>query len=54
MASGPKELSVNQKAIEILDEISQPVVVVARVGLYCTGKSYLMNHLVGQNVCEQC
>lgn len=42
-------LSVNQKAIEILDKISQPVVVVAIVGLYRTGKSYLMNCLAGQN-----
>lgn len=44
-----ERLSVNQKAIEILDKISQPVVVVAIVGLYRTGKSYLMNCLAGQN-----
>uniref|UniRef100_A0A8C8TBV4 GB1/RHD3-type G domain-containing protein n=1 Tax=Peromyscus maniculatus bairdii TaxID=230844 RepID=A0A8C8TBV4_PERMB len=44
-----EQLSVNQKAIEILDTISQPVVVVAIVGLYRTGKSYLMNRLAGQN-----
>ncbi|KAK7816464.1 hypothetical protein U0070_007881, partial [Myodes glareolus] len=43
------QLSVNQKAIEILDNIFQPVVVVAIVGLYRTGKSYLMNRLAGQN-----
>ncbi|XP_028638193.1 guanylate-binding protein 6-like [Grammomys surdaster] len=43
------QLSVNRKAIEILDKISQPVVVVAIVGLYRTGKSYLMNCLAGQN-----
>uniref|UniRef100_A0A8C4MX08 Guanylate binding protein family member 6 n=1 Tax=Equus asinus asinus TaxID=83772 RepID=A0A8C4MX08_EQUAS len=62
MASGPnmmapiclvennnEQLSVNQKAIEILGKISQPVVVVAIVGLYRTGKSYLMNRLAGQN-----
>ncbi|XP_036774263.2 guanylate-binding protein 6 isoform X1 [Manis pentadactyla] len=62
MASGPnmtvpiclvennhEQLSVNQRAIEILDKISQPVVVVAIVGLYRTGKSYLMNRLAGQN-----
>ncbi|XP_060058004.1 guanylate-binding protein 6-like isoform X2 [Erinaceus europaeus] len=42
-------LSVNQKAIQILEKISQPVVVVAIVGLYRTGKSYLMNRLGGQN-----
>ncbi|ELK25469.1 Guanylate-binding protein 6 [Myotis davidii] len=33
----------------ILDNISQPVVVVAIAGLYRTGKSYLMNLLAGQN-----
>ncbi|XP_052055422.1 guanylate-binding protein 6-like isoform X2 [Apodemus sylvaticus] len=44
-----EQLTVNQKAIEILDRISQPVVVVAIVGLYRTGKSYLMNCLAGQN-----
>ncbi|XP_036302744.1 guanylate-binding protein 6 isoform X3 [Pipistrellus kuhlii] len=44
-----ERLSVNQKALEILDQISQPVVVVAIVGLYRTGKSYLMNRLAGQN-----
>ncbi|CAO2639094.1 Guanylate-binding protein 6, partial [Lemmus lemmus] len=62
MASGPKmmapiclvenhneQLSVNQRALEILNKISQPVVVVAIVGLYRTGKSYLMNRLAGQN-----
>ncbi|XP_069452979.1 guanylate-binding protein 6-like isoform X4 [Ovis canadensis] len=42
-------LSVNQKALQILETISQPVVVVAIVGLYRTGKSYLMNRLAGQN-----
>ncbi|XP_045055470.2 guanylate-binding protein 6 isoform X1 [Desmodus rotundus] len=44
-----EQLSVNQEALEILDQISQPVVVVAIVGLYRTGKSYLMNRLAGQN-----
>ncbi|XP_057569679.1 guanylate-binding protein 6 [Hippopotamus amphibius kiboko] len=42
-------LSVNQKALQILEKISQPVVVVAIVGLYRTGKSYLMNRLTGRN-----
>uniref|UniRef100_A0A8C3WV75 GB1/RHD3-type G domain-containing protein n=1 Tax=Catagonus wagneri TaxID=51154 RepID=A0A8C3WV75_9CETA len=42
-------LSVNQKALQILEKISQPVVVVAIAGLYRTGKSYLMNRLAGQN-----
>ncbi|XP_012998587.1 guanylate-binding protein 3-like isoform X1 [Cavia porcellus] len=44
-----EQLAVNSKAIRILDKISQPVVVVAIVGLYRTGKSYLMNRLAGQN-----
>ncbi|KAL7884481.1 hypothetical protein AOLI_G00072510 [Acnodon oligacanthus] len=37
-----------QEAIDILDQITQPVVVVAMVGLYRTGKSYLMNRLAGK------
>ncbi|XP_054577301.1 guanylate-binding protein 6-like [Eptesicus fuscus] len=44
-----EQLSVNQEALEILDQISQPVVVVAIAGLYRTGKSYLMNRLAGEN-----
>nr|XP_021503123.1 guanylate-binding protein 6-like [Meriones unguiculatus] len=44
-----EQLLVNRKAMEILDDISEPVVVVAVVGLYRTGKSYLMNCLAGQN-----
>ncbi|XP_035293485.1 guanylate-binding protein 4-like [Cricetulus griseus] len=42
------QLIPNQKALEILSEITQPVVVVAIVGLYRTGKSYLMNKLAGK------
>ncbi|KAM8789916.1 guanylate-binding protein 6-like [Rhynchonycteris naso] len=58
MASGPimlvpmclvenknEQMSVNKKALKILYKISQQVVVVAIVGLYRTGKSYLMNCL---------
>lgn len=41
------KLAVNAKAIDILSRISQPVVVVSIVGLYRTGKSYLMNKLAG-------
>ncbi|XP_063481411.1 guanylate-binding protein 4 isoform X1 [Symphalangus syndactylus] len=44
-----EQLTVNSKALEILDKISQPVVVVAIVGLYRTGKSYLMNRLAGKS-----
>lgn len=43
------QLTVNLKALGILDKISQPLVVVAIVGLYRTGKSYLMNRLAGKN-----
>eukprot|EP00073_Rattus_norvegicus_P021690 XP_006233487.1 PREDICTED: guanylate-binding protein 1 [Rattus norvegicus] len=42
------QLRANQKALEILSAITQPVVVVAIVGLYRTGKSYLMNKLAGK------
>ncbi|XP_052035065.1 guanylate-binding protein 7-like isoform X2 [Apodemus sylvaticus] len=44
-----EELRVNPEAVNILERITQPVVVVAIVGLYRTGKSYLMNRLAGQN-----
>ncbi|XP_038600918.1 guanylate-binding protein 1-like [Tachyglossus aculeatus] len=46
--SSSGQLVVNPKALDILSGISQPVVVVAIVGLYRTGKSYLMNKLAGQ------
>ncbi|XP_069496997.1 guanylate-binding protein 1-like [Ambystoma mexicanum] len=42
------ELRVRQEALEILSNITQPVVVVAVVGLYRTGKSFLMNKLAGK------
>ncbi|XP_075763226.1 guanylate-binding protein 1-like [Pelodiscus sinensis] len=41
-------LQVNPEAVKILEAIAQPVVVVAIVGLYRTGKSYLMNALAGE------
>ncbi|XP_036418334.1 guanylate-binding protein 1-like isoform X5 [Colossoma macropomum] len=41
-------LHVNTGAIEYLYGINQPVVVVSVVGLYRTGKSYLMNRLAGK------
>ncbi|XP_069840792.1 guanylate-binding protein 1-like [Dendropsophus ebraccatus] len=40
-------IQVNASAIADLSQIRQPVVVVAIVGLYRTGKSYLMNKLAG-------
>ncbi|XP_003513476.2 guanylate-binding protein 1 [Cricetulus griseus] len=42
------QLIANQEALGILSDITQPVVVVAIVGLYRTGKSYLMNKLAGK------
>ncbi|XP_056603484.1 guanylate-binding protein 6-like [Triplophysa dalaica] len=41
-------LCVQESALQILQKIEQPVVVVAVVGLYRTGKSYLMNRLAGK------
>lgn len=49
-----EQLTVNPEALEILNNISQPVVVVAIAGLSRTGKSYLMNRLAGQNHGECC
>ncbi|XP_052035071.1 guanylate-binding protein 5-like isoform X2 [Apodemus sylvaticus] len=43
-----EHLMTNQEALRILSAITQPVVVVAIVGLYRTGKSYLMNKLAGK------
>ncbi|KAM7097855.1 uncharacterized protein WM277_023603 isoform 5-T5 [Molossus nigricans] len=45
-----QQMSVNQRALKILYKISQPVVVVAIVGVYRTGKSYLMNCLAGEKL----
>uniref|UniRef100_A0A672JYH1 GB1/RHD3-type G domain-containing protein n=1 Tax=Sinocyclocheilus grahami TaxID=75366 RepID=A0A672JYH1_SINGR len=42
------KLRVQQSALQMLQQIQQPVVVVAVVGLYRTGKSYLMNRLAGK------
>uniref|UniRef100_A0A8D2HVP3 GB1/RHD3-type G domain-containing protein n=1 Tax=Urocitellus parryii TaxID=9999 RepID=A0A8D2HVP3_UROPR len=47
-----EQLTVNSEALRILENICQPLVVVAIVGTYRTGKSYLMNHLAGQNYGE--
>ncbi|XP_036046537.1 guanylate-binding protein 4 [Onychomys torridus] len=44
-----EQLALNPEALRILEKISQPLVVVAIVGLYRTGKSYLLNRLAGQN-----
>lgn len=43
------KLVINPEALKILSAISEPLVVVAIVGLYRTGKSYLMNKLAGKN-----
>ncbi|KAI1886336.1 hypothetical protein AGOR_G00212950 [Albula goreensis] len=42
------KLTVCPGALTILQDINQPVVVVGVVGLYRTGKSYLMNKLAGK------
>ncbi|XP_044846752.1 guanylate-binding protein 1-like [Mauremys mutica] len=42
------QLEVTEEALGILGGVAQPVVVVAIVGLYRTGKSYLMNSLAGK------
>uniref|UniRef100_A0A672T7S9 Guanylate-binding protein 1-like n=1 Tax=Sinocyclocheilus grahami TaxID=75366 RepID=A0A672T7S9_SINGR len=42
------KLHMKKEAKAILDGINEPVVVVSVVGLYRTGKSYLMNRLAGQ------
>ncbi|KAM8962487.1 guanylate-binding protein 1-like [Pelodytes ibericus] len=44
------KLIANPRALEILSQIMQPVVVVGIVGLYRTGKSYLMNKLAGVQI----
>ncbi|XP_065429998.1 guanylate-binding protein 2-like isoform X4 [Chrysemys picta bellii] len=43
------ELQLNQRALALLQSVSQPVVVVAIAGLYRTGKSYLLNRLAGKD-----
>ncbi|KAK7159589.1 hypothetical protein R3I94_005819 [Phoxinus phoxinus] len=42
------KLCVRKQAKDILDGIKEPVVVVSVVGLYRTGKSYIMNRLAGE------
>ncbi|XP_030640722.1 guanylate-binding protein 1-like [Chanos chanos] len=42
-------MCVRREALKILEQITQPVVVVAVVGLYRTGKSFLMNRLAGKH-----
>jgi hypothetical protein len=44
-----EQLMLNSEALRFLEKTSQLLVVVAIVGLCHTGKSYLMNHLAGQN-----
>ncbi len=47
------KLCVTKEAKDILDGINEPVVVASVVGLYRTGKSYLMNRLAGQQSGER-
>ncbi|XP_071583295.1 guanylate-binding protein 1-like isoform X2 [Heliangelus exortis] len=46
--SPSRGLVVQQEALELLSEVTQPVVVVAITGPYRSGKSYLMNRLAAQ------
>lgn len=46
------KLMVSKEGKDVLDGITEPVVVVSVVGLYRTGKSYLMNRLAGQQAGE--
>jgi len=41
-------LAVNEKAKEILSKIKKPMVIVSVVGMYRTGKSFLLNCLMGK------
>lgn len=41
------KLVVNKETAECLEKISEPVVVVSVVGLYRTGKSFILNRLSG-------
>src|SRR6218665_3510262 len=47
-SSKDDQLEVNQETLSMLQKITDSVVVVGIVGLYRTGKSYLMNRLAGQ------
>lgn len=40
------KLSANPAALEILGQISRPLVVAGVVGMYRTGKSYLLNKMI--------
>uniref|UniRef100_A0A8C5RB12 GB1/RHD3-type G domain-containing protein n=1 Tax=Leptobrachium leishanense TaxID=445787 RepID=A0A8C5RB12_9ANUR len=44
---GLNKLTIDEKALQILTSITKPLVVVAIVGKYRTGKSYFMNNLAG-------
>ena len=43
-------LEIDQKTVDRLREVTVPVVSVSIVGMYRTGKSYLMNILAGKDV----
>lgn len=45
-------LAVRQDALQVLANVTQPVVVVAITGLYRSGKSYLLNRLAGRRTGE--
>ncbi|XP_035273678.1 guanylate-binding protein 1-like isoform X3 [Anguilla anguilla] len=48
-SSSAGEIQVDREALDVLNSIRQHVVVVSIVGMYRTGKSYLMNRLAGKH-----
>ncbi|XP_038673308.1 guanylate-binding protein 1-like isoform X2 [Scyliorhinus canicula] len=48
MNSADGKLSVAKDAVDMLKKMNQPLVVVALVGKYRTGKSFLLNRLAGR------
>lgn len=46
-------LALNPAALAVLQEVAQPMVVVAIAGPYRTGKSFLMNRLAQKRTGEQ-
>ena len=42
------KLTVNEEVVELLSTVEEPIVIVSIVGYYRTGKSYLLNRLIGR------
>ena len=52
--TGEGGLQINQFTLQKLTQVTVPVSVVAIVGLYRTGKSYLLNILAGKQTGKIC